>query len=46
MLTENSKIIVIKLGSSTVVDRKGMFKKNGLHHLYMILKNMVKIKTL
>ena len=29
MLTENSKKIVLKLGSSTVVDKKGAFKKNG-----------------
>ena len=29
MLTENSKKIVLKLGSSTVVDAKGAFKKNG-----------------
>ena len=27
MLVENSKIIVLKLGSSTVVDSKGKFKK-------------------
>ena len=29
MLVNNSKKIVIKLGSSTVVDGKGKFKKNG-----------------
>ena len=29
MLIKNSKKIVIKLGSSTVVDNKGNFKKNG-----------------
>ena len=29
MLIDNSKKIVIKLGSSTVVDSKGKFKKNG-----------------
>ena len=29
MLVNNSKIIVIKLGSSTVVDGKGKFKQNG-----------------
>ena len=27
MLIENSKKIVLKLGSSTVVDSKGLFKK-------------------
>ena len=29
MLIENSKIIVLKLGSSTVVDKKGNLRKNG-----------------
>ena len=29
MLIKNSKKIVIKLGSSTVVDKKGKFKKIG-----------------
>ena len=29
MLVDNSKKIVIKLGSSTVVDKKGTFKKMG-----------------
>ena len=32
MLVKNSNIIVLKLGSSTVVDDKGKFKKNGLLH--------------
>ena len=40
MLLENSKKIVIKLGSSTVVDKKGNFKKNGLIASYRILKNI------
>ena len=30
MLLNNSKKIVIKLGSSTVIDVKGKFKKSGL----------------
>ena len=31
MLIDNSRRIVIKLGSSTVVDKKGKFKKDGLY---------------
>ena len=30
MLIKKSKKIVLKLGSTTVVDSKGIFKKNGL----------------
>ena len=38
MLVENSKIIVLKLGSSTVVDSKGKFKKNWLISLIKDIK--------
>ena len=33
MLVENSKIIVLKLGSSTVIDSKGKFKKKWVTSL-------------
>ena len=46
MLTENSKIIVIKLGSSTVVDRKGMFKKKWVTSLIHDIKKYGKNKNL
>ena len=38
MLTENSKKIVLKLGSSTVVDRKGLFKKKWVTTLIKDIK--------
>ena len=38
MLIENSKIIVLKLGSSTVVDNKGRFKKKWLISLIKDIK--------
>ena len=38
MLVENSKIIVLKLGSSTVVDNKGKFKKKWLTSLIKDIK--------
>jgi len=38
MLIENSKIIVIKLGSTTVVDNKGKFKKKWLKSLIKDIK--------
>ena len=38
MLINNSKKIVIKLGSSTVVDRKGNFKKNWVNSLIRDIK--------
>ena len=38
MLIENSKIIVIKLGSSTVVDGKGVFKKKWVTSLINNIK--------
>ena len=40
MLINNSKKIVIKLGSSTIVDSKGKFKKNGLQ----LIKDIKKYK--
>ena len=39
MLIENSKIIVLKLGSSTVVDNKGKFKKKWLTSLIKDIKD-------
>ena len=39
MYINKAKKIVIKLGSSTIVDKKGNFKKNGYSALYEILKN-------
>ena len=39
MLLENSKIIVLKLGSSTVVDSKGKFKKKWVTSLIKDIKN-------
>ena len=38
MLVNNSKKIVIKLGSSTVVDGKGKFKKNWVSSLIRDMK--------
>tara|TARA_B100001996_G_scaffold229231_1_gene176675 strand:- start:4836 stop:5927 length:1092 start_codon:yes stop_codon:yes gene_type:complete len=38
MLINNSKKIVIKLGSSTVIDRKGNFKKNWVNSLIKDIK--------
>ena len=39
MLINNSKRIVIKLGSSTVIDRKGNFKKTWIDSL---IKDMMR----
>ena len=39
MLVENSNIIVLKLGSSTVVDSKGKFKKKWVTSLIKDIKN-------
>ena len=44
MLTENSKKIVLKLGSSTVVDAKGAFKKKWLTSLIKDIKKYGKNK--
>ena len=38
MLIDNSKRIVIKLGSSTVVDKKGKFKKRWVISLIKDIK--------
>ena len=38
MLVENSKIVVLKLGSSTVVDHKGKFKKKWVSSLIKDIK--------
>jgi len=45
MLVENSKIIVLKLGSSTVVDNKGKFKKKWVTSLIKDIKNYGKKKN-
>ena len=42
MLPNNLKKIVIKLGSTTVVDRKGNFKKDWVNSLVKDLKNLKK----
>ena len=44
MLFDNSKIIVLKLGSSTVVDSKGKFKKKWVNSLINDIKNYGKKK--
>ena len=46
MLIENSKIIVLKLGSSTVVDNKGKFKKKWVTSLIKDIKKYGKKKSL
>ena len=38
MLINNSKKIVIKLGSTTVIDKKGNFKKNWVNSLIKDIK--------
>ena len=38
MLINNSKKIVIKLGSSTVIDEKGKFKKKWVNSLIQDIK--------
>jgi len=45
MLVENSKIVVLKLGSSTVVDNKGKFKKKWITSLIKDIKNYGKNKN-
>ena len=42
MLINNSKKIVIKLGSSTVIDKKGNFKKTWVNSLIKDIKNYKK----
>ena len=46
MLLKNAKKIVLKLGSATVVDSKGTFKKKWVTSLIKDLKNLEKEKTL
>jgi len=45
MLIKNSKKIVIKLGSTTVVDNKGNFKKEWVTSLIKDIKNIKEIVT-
>ena len=45
MLIENSKKIVLKLGSSTVVDSKGIFKKKWVTSLILDIKKYGKGKS-
>ena len=45
MLIKNSKIVVLKLGSSTVVDNKGKFKKKWVTSLIKDIKNYGKNKN-
>ena len=45
MLLKNSKIIVLKLGSSTVVDNKGKFKKKWVTSLIKDIKSYGKKKN-
>ena len=44
MLIDNSKKIVIKLGSSTVIDKSGKFKKNWINSLIKDIKKYKKGK--
>ena len=46
MLLNNSKIIVIKLGSSTVVDKNGKFKSKWVQTLVADIKKIKKIRIL
>ena len=46
MLIKNANKIVLKLGSATVVDSKGIFKEKWVTSLLRILKNTEKEKTL
>ena len=45
MLTENSKKIVLKLGSSTVVDSKGIFKRKWVASLIKDIRKYGKGKN-
>ena len=42
MLIDNSKKIVIKLGSTTVIDKKGNFKKDWVNSLIKDIKKYKK----
>ena len=46
MLIDNSKKIVIKLGSSTVIDQKGKFKKSWVDTLIKDIKKYGKKKDI
>ena len=46
MLIKNVNKIVLKLGSSTVVDSKGVFKKKWVTSLIKDIKNTEKENTL
>ena len=46
MLIDNSKKIVIKLGSTTVIDKKGNFKKNWVNSLIKDIKKYKKNRDL
>ena len=46
MLINNSKKIVIKLGSSTVIDKSGKFKKNWVNSLIKDIKKYKKGKDI
>ena len=46
MLINNSKKIVIKLGSSTVVDKRGNFKKNWVDSLIKDIKKLKKNRNI
>ena len=46
MLLNNSKIIVIKLGSSTVVDKNGKFKSKWVQTLVADIKKIKKNKNI
>ena len=45
MQIKNAKKIVLKLGSTTVVDKKGIFKKKWVTSLIKDIKNTEKEKT-
>ena len=46
MLIKNANKIVLKLGSATVVDSKGVFKKKWVTSLIKDIKNTEKKRTL
>ena len=46
MLVNNSKKIVIKLGSSTVIDKRGKFKKNWVNSLIKDIKRYKKSRDI
>ena len=46
MLLDNTKKLVLKLGSSTIVDKKGVFKKKWLSSLIKDIKRIKKTEIL